>query len=64
MKEWMDDSISDTQLKIERLEINCFDEDSEMSIRVGRSGYQSLTVDEAKALANFIISHIKNETTS
>lgn len=60
--QWVYDSISWVKLTIERLEVNCFDEDSEMSIRVGKSTYQSITVDEAKELANFILSHIKNET--
>lgn len=60
--EWIDNSISTMQLNIGRLEVNCFDEDAEMSIKVGGSRYQSLTVDEAKELANFIVSHIKNET--
>lgn len=58
----MDNSITVMQLNIGKLEVNCFDEDSEMSIRVGKSIYASLSVDEAKELANFIISHIKNET--
>lgn len=62
MEPWMDNSITVMQLNIGKLEVNCFDEDSEMSIRVGKSIYASLSVDEAKELANFIISHIKNET--
>jgi hypothetical protein len=59
---WMDDTMSVTQLTIGRLEVNCFDEDSEMSIRVGNSRYQSLDMEKVKELANFLISHIKNET--
>jgi hypothetical protein len=60
--EWIDTSISAMHLQLGRLEVNCFNEDSEMSIRVGKSSYESLTVDEAKELASFIVSHIKNET--
>lgn len=59
---WVDDSISNTRLNIGRMEINCFDEDSEMSIKVGASRYETITVNEAKEVVNFIISHIKNET--
>lgn len=50
------------QLVIGRLEVNCFDEDSEMSVRVGNSKYQSLSMDEARELSHFIHSHIIHET--
>lgn len=50
------------QMHIGRMEVNCFDEDGEMSIRVGGSKYQSLTVDEAKELLHFLKSHIHHET--
>lgn len=56
--------LDNTQLVIGKLEVNCFDEDSEMSIRVGKSGYQSLAIDEAKLLANYLLYHIKCQTES
>jgi hypothetical protein len=55
---------SRTQLVIGKLEFNCFDEDSEMSIRVGKSGYQSLYIDEVEELANFLNSHLGFEKQS
>lgn len=59
---WVKEPTSIMQTKIGMLEVNCFDEDSEMSIRVNNSKYQTLSVDEAKELVFFIRSHIQNET--
>lgn len=53
---------SNMQLKIGRLEVNCFDEDGEMSIRIGNSKYQSLNIDQANEVAHFFNSHIQHES--
>lgn len=49
-----------------KLIVNCFDEDSEMSIVISDSGRKSksvfsLTIDEAEDLARFINHHVKIE---
>lgn len=60
--EKVEEFTTNMQLKIGKLEVNCFDEDGEMSIRVGNSRYQSLSMDEAKELAHFLQSHIHHES--
>ena len=55
---------SNTRLNIGRLEVNCFNEDSEMSIKVGVSRYQSLTLEEAEELNHFLTSHIHHQKES
>jgi hypothetical protein len=51
-------------LNIGKLEVRCFDEDADMGIRVGKSGFESLSVDEAKQLVKFITHHINAQTES